>query len=115
MLLLLTSLTRNSSENMQPRGAHFPNALKRLAYSTARLNDCFDESIGDKDEQNPHLFICKCYSFSGIAGIICSVSLDLVIILSHTHSKGGSHSTTCDRKVQLLSLVQIGNTLPSQH
>ena len=59
------------------------------------MNDCCVESLGDKDEQNPHLFICKCYSFSGIAGIICSVSLDLVIILPDTHSKGGSRSARC--------------------
>lgn len=38
----------------------------------ARLNDCCVESLGDKNEQNPHLFICKCYSFLGIAGIMCS-------------------------------------------
>lgn len=38
----------------------------------ACLNDCCVESLGDKNEQNPYLFICKCYSFSGIAGIMCN-------------------------------------------
>lgn len=47
-----------------------------------RACDCFVKSLGDEDKST---LILNVTAFSGIAGIICGVSFDLVIILSHTH------------------------------
>lgn len=44
------------------------------------LTDCFVKPLCAKDKQSPRLFICTCYIWR-IAGIICGISLNLVIIL----------------------------------